>query len=388
MPTFLWSGKDAEGRERSERVEAENAQQAKAILSNRGWTNLELAKDSLGDSEALRIEPAEWVKEGMDEIHTADNEAAYHKGKKVYGFWIQWGRGLKDSIKLLLILAALLGFGIYRHNIWLIVLCSLGLAFVVFLTPVIHFVFSFFARSSRGYSRLNQAKVWGRWDEVLECVEELRRPDSITGAAVPEMELVRARAQALAALGRLDEGVAEFKKYENSPKVEHWLYLSFLAGIYDNGRQFEKSLELRRAAAAENPQASMVWIDLAYGAVRRLNHTAEAREALARAEKLEVSATGKIYFCLLRGIIFWREHKWDEAKQQLQKALAGFQPMAHQDLVVGLLLLTKSYLCAVLGEQGNVSAAKKLFQETEPFLTVHREDELLQACRNGIMSNR
>ena len=47
MPTFLWSGKAAEGRQQSERVEAENAQAAKAILASRGWTDLELIKDEL-----------------------------------------------------------------------------------------------------------------------------------------------------------------------------------------------------------------------------------------------------------------------------------------------------------------------------------------------------
>jgi len=66
MPTFLWSGKDAEGRQQSERVEAENAQAAKAILASRGWTDLELIKDEVGYSEALRMEPAGWPRPGPE----------------------------------------------------------------------------------------------------------------------------------------------------------------------------------------------------------------------------------------------------------------------------------------------------------------------------------
>ncbi|PYJ84800.1 MAG: hypothetical protein DME22_11390 [Verrucomicrobia bacterium] len=388
MPTFLWSGKDAEGRQQSERVEAENAQAAKAILASRGWTDLELIKDEVGYSEALHMEPAEWMREEFKKQHTPDKEAAFFKGKERPGLLAQTWTGIKESIRPILVCAALLGWGIYSHRMWPIIIGAGGLAVCVFLTPVLHFVFAFFARSSREYSRLNKAKVWARWDEVLHCVEQLRHADRLTGAAVPEIELSRCRAQALAALGRLEEGLVEFRKFEGAPKVEHWLYLSLLAGIYDAALQFEKGLELRRQAAAEKPDTSAVWIDVAYASVRGLNRPAEAREALARAEKLAITGLGKPYLFFLRGIILWRERKPTEARQQLDQALVGFQPMAHHDLVEGLVLFTKSYLCAVHGELGNSSDAKKLFVGVERFLVAHREEELLQACRSTLLTNR
>jgi tetratricopeptide (TPR) repeat protein len=388
MPTFLWSGKDAEGQPQSERVEAENAQAAKAILASRGWTDLELIKDEVGYSEAFRIKPAEWMREEFEEQHTPDNEAAFFKGKKQPGLLAQTWSGIKESIRPILICAALLGWGIYSHRTWPIIIGAGGLAVCVFLSPVLHFVFGLFARSSRGYSRLNKAKVWGRWEEVLQCVEQLRQADRLTGAAVPELELARCRAQALAALGHLEEGLAEIRRFESDPKVEHWLYLSFLAGIYDAAQQFEKGLEIRRQAAAEKPDTSTVWIDVAYASVRRLNRPAEAREALARAEKLEITGLGKTYLLFLRGIILWREHRLKEAREQLEQALDGFQPMAHHDLVEGLVLFTKSYLCAVHGELGDLPAARKLFNEVEKFLTAHREEELLKACRARLLDHR
>jgi tetratricopeptide (TPR) repeat protein len=381
MPAFLWSGKDEKGRPVSERVEAWNAQAAKSILASRGWTELELIGDEVFNSEAIRVEPPDAVREQFEKLHTPARQAAFVKTGRGFGATSQTWDTARKSIPTILISAALLAWGLYRHRTLPIVIGSLGLAVGVLLTPALHLVFSLFARTSRDYSRLNRAKVWARWDEVLECVEKLRRPDGLTGAKVPEIELARSRAQALAALGRVEEGLVEFKKFERDPKVEHWLYLTFLGGIYDTARQFEKGLEVRRQAAAEKPDAATVWIDVAYAAVRRLNRPAEAREALARAERLEISGLGKSYVFFLRGIISWREHNPAEASVELERALAGFQSMAHFDLVEGLLLLTKSYLCAAHCALGNLTEARELFAETEPFLLAHREDDLLEACR-------
>jgi tetratricopeptide (TPR) repeat protein len=386
MPTFLWSGKDAEGRQRNERVETENAQSARTILSGRGWTELELLKDEVGYSEALHIEPnpPNWLKEEFEEEfktqNTPDQEAAFLKGKTGSDLLDQTWTTIKKSFGTILICAAFLGLGIYKHRAWLMIIGSVGLAVIVFLTPVLHLVFSFFARSSHEYTRLNKAKVWARWDEVLNCVEQLRHADRLTGAAVPEVELARCRAQALGALGRLEEGLQEFRKFENNPKVEHWLYLSFLAGIYDTARQFEKGLELRQQAATEKPDTSAVWIDIAYSLVRGLNRPVEAREALARAEVLEITGLGKHYLPFLKGIILWREGKPLEAKVELERARAGFEPMIHHALVEGLVLLTKSYLCAVHNQLGNLSESSLLFREVEKYLLAHREDDLLKAC--------
>ena len=384
---FLWKGKDPHGRLRGVRVPAENAQISKELLARAGWTDLELLKDEIASSEALRIEPADWIKEGFDEFHTPEKEVELIEGKAP-GLVAQTWVGIKQSIPTILLSAALLGWGIYSHRTWPVIIGALGLAFGFLLTPAIHFFFSLFSRSSREYSRLNTAKVWGRWNEVLGCVERLRKKDRLTGVGVPEIELARCRAQAFAALGRLDEGVTEFKRYEHSPNIERWFYLSLLSSVYDTGKSYEKALEIRKQAAAEKPDHSAVWIDLAYGSVRGLNRPAEAREYLAKAEALEISGLGKAYLPFVRGIICWREGKMAEAKQHLERALTSFQPWTHNELAEGLILLTKSYLCAVAGSLGNSSEAKALYRETEKFLVANKEEELLRACGNALPMSR
>jgi tetratricopeptide (TPR) repeat protein len=374
---FIWKGKDPQGSVRSEEVMAENAQAAREELTRRGWAELELVFDEIATASGAGVEAPDWITE---EGVSAQQLTEQYEGKAP-GFLAQWFKGLLDSKKSLLIFGAFLAWGIYTDRKWAWIIGAIGLGFIVLLMPALH---AFFSVTLRQYSRLNKAKVWGRWNEVLDCVERLRKAHRLTRIGVGDLELARCRAQALAALGRLDEGVKEFRQFENSPKVERWLYLSHLSSIYDEAKAFDKSLECRQQAAAEKPDSSAVWIDLAYGHVRGFNQPTKAREALAKAEAHEITGLGKAYVPFVRGIICWRERNFAEARKHLEEALTGLQPLAHHDLVVGLILLTKSYLCAVDGASGNLTEARRLFRETKEFLKAHREEELFQACRSGV----
>lgn len=384
MPTFLFAGKDAEGKKQHERLDAENAQAAKAVLASRGWTDLELVLDEMRYSKAIEVTTTREVDPDLTaKFETPEAQASFHNRGWKTSVLGQTLSGIKESWKLILLSGALLAWGIYRH-LWVSGLIgATGLLAALFLTPVLHAVFKMFGNVSNDYARMNRAKVWGRWNEVLECVDRLRQPDRMTGVKIPELELVRSRAGALAALGHLDEGLAEYQKLENDPKIERWMYLSFLGIIYDNAQQFEKGLELRREAAAAKPDTSLTWIDVAYSSVRRLNYPAEAREALARAEQLEISGLGKKYIPFLRGIIAWREHHPEEALPLLEQAVTGFEPLAHNPLAEGLVLSSKAFLCATYVDLGDTAKAQALLLEVEPFLKAHREDELLAACRGA-----
>jgi len=372
---FLWKGKDAQGNPHRTKVRAENAQSARAKLTEQGWTELELMGDEIATIAGAGVQTADWMKE---EAMSAEQEAEFFEGKGP-GFLAQWFGSLKDSWLALLIFGGLLAWGIRRGGWITITIGAVGLALFVLLVPVLHL---FFSIPLRNYSQLNKAKVWARWDEVLECVRRLRRSHRFTRLGIGEVELTRCHAQALAALGRLQEAVTEFRSVENSPDLPRWLYLSHLSSIYDNAKAYDKSLECRTQATVEKPDSSTVWIDLAYGLVRGLNRPAEARQALARAETLEITGIGKNYLPFLRGIICWREGNFVEAKKQLELAITSFKNQQPQnDLLEGLILMSKSHLCAVNGALGHRQEAQTLFRQVEKFLTAHRENELLEACR-------
>jgi tetratricopeptide (TPR) repeat protein len=388
MPTFLFAGKDVEGIKRHERVDAENAQDAKANLASRGWTDLQLVIDELGFSKAIKVESVNDDCECADddsaaEFETPEAQASFYRGGWKTSVLARTLKSIVDSWKLILVSVALIGWGIYRHH-WLpIVIGGFCLGFAVLFIPIFHAVARMFGNVRTEFHRMNRAKVWARWNEVLECVELLRKPDRITGSVFPEFELVRSRAQALAGLGRLDEALAEYKKMENSEKVERWLYDLFFGTIYDAAHQYEKALEIRRAIAARRPDSAMIWTDVAYSCVRHLNRPAEGREALARAERLESSEIGKAYLPFVRGMTLWREHQSAEAKKQLQKALEIFQPLARNPLSEGTILGMKSFLCAAHVDLGETATAKALLREVEPYLIAHKEEELLAACRGN-----
>lgn len=375
---FVWKGKDPQGKTRSERVTAENAQAARQQLADDGWTDLELVMDEICSSSANAVESDEDLGPLYD---SADEEVEYFQGKRA-PFFGPWLKSLWDSKGMLGVAALFIGWGIYRDRTWPLVFGGLMAGCVILLFPVLHF---FISGNSRDYSRLNRAKVWARHREVLACVERLRRKRNWLGTGIGEMELVRCQAQALAGLGKLETAVATYKQFENDPKLEHWLYLSHLSGIYDAAKAFDRSLELRKQVAQEKPDSSAVWIDLAYGHVRGLNQPAEARAALAEAEKREITGLGKAYLPFLRGIICWREKNFTEARSQLEQALAAFEPYLHSDLAEGLVLLSKSYLCAAQRGLGNSAEADKLLPQVEKFLTAQRENELLAACR-GVLT--
>jgi tetratricopeptide (TPR) repeat protein len=384
MPTFLFAGKDVEGKKRHERVDADNAQAAKVILASRGWTDLELLIDELCYSEATKVTSTrEDDPEIEAKVNTPEAQASFHNRGWKTSILGQTVDSVIESWKLALLSAALLAWGVYGHK-WIAgILGALGLAFAVLFTPVFHLLIRLLGQTKGEYARLNRAKVWGRWNEVLECVERLQKPDRMTGSKIPELELIKSRASALAALGHLDDGLAEFQKLESSPKVEQWMYLSFLAGIYDSAKQFEKGLDLRRQAAALKPESAIVWTDVAYSCVRHLDHTTEAREALTRAERLESNPVGRAYLPFVRGMILWREHNPADAKEQLGKALVAIQPFAHNPLTEGSILSMKAFLCAASADLGETATAQALLREVEPFLVAHKETDLLAACRSS-----
>lgn len=378
MHRYLWEGKDAEGVRRSEQVDAENAQEARADLTRRGWTELRLVLDEVADvaSKGIPVNP----EFADDSALTPESQVAMIRGQAP-GFFGEWAKSVWESKGTNLFLLALTLTGFFLHQNWLFYCGVAALGFQLLLHPALSW---WFGRTLRLYSRLNAAKVWGRWEEVLQLVQQMRSAEGSTGIGVGKLELVRCRAQALAALGNLDQAVREFSRFEHSARCPRWMYLTQLADIHDNARQFEQAQELRDAAVAENPESGTLWIDHASALVRRLNRPAEARASLARAIEKEVPEIGLPYLDFVRGLIAWREGDPAGALASLEKASQGMQPHKHHDLMEGIILLIDAYRALMHGLLGQKAKAGKLFNHTEAFLIAHREDELLAGCRAAL----
>jgi tetratricopeptide (TPR) repeat protein len=150
------------------------------------------------------------------------------------------------------------------------------------------------------YNKLHRAVDWHRWDEVLDLVAKLDANRKINFIKVPEVELARNRAKALAGLGRVEEGLAEYKKCEGQTGCPSWLHKAFVAGIYDTAKQYDKAIEYTLLSMQDKENPSM-YPDLAYRFARFKRDAINARKALNEAEKAVLPEYGKPFLLRSRG---------------------------------------------------------------------------------------
>lgn len=371
---FLWEGRDAEGERRRISVTARTAQAARAQLEQVGWTGLRLITDETTSVSKRQVKMPEWLRDDED----VDTVADAYQGRLPKGFLAIWMHSLRGAGLWVLGLAGLTAFGIYTSSPIPAWLAGLALSFLVFLSPVVQLLTR---RTHHAYLALVSAKEWGRWEEALQWVQRLRH-SRLSLVAIGETELLRSEAQALAALGRLEEAVSAFRRLEGSPELPHWLYLSHLGSVYDAGKAPEHALACRRQAAAENPDSAAMWIDLAQNLADGLNRPQEAREAMNRAVQLEITELGRPYVPLIRGMIAWREADFPTAREELEEAVSLFEAMPpDMPYRQGVIAFAKSFLCAVECQAGRLSVARKLYPECQRYLEAHRRMELQEICR-------
>jgi len=367
VTTYLWRARDRHRNATVQRIEASSAAEARKQLEADGFTELRLQAEEFVAAAKASVEAA-----SNPEYHVelTPEEEANQVSQPLPGFWSQWGKSLRESPWSTLFQVALLAWGIHRGN-WILIGLPL---FFLLLFPVLHF---WFGMPLRVYDRINRAKVWSRWPEVLSLCDRMTRVQRWVRMGPGRQEILRCRCQALAGMGRLEEAVQEYSTFEGSPHLAHWMYLSFLAGIYEVAWDREKSLALRQAAAEERPDNMSVWIDLAMHQAHRMADAPAARAALQRVDPALVVELGRPYLHLVEGMIRSREEDHAGALEQAERAMEGFGPFSHFPLVQSVALITRSYLCLESASLGQRDRAAQLRREVTRYLENARETELL-----------
>jgi tetratricopeptide (TPR) repeat protein len=364
MPSYLWTGKDRFGNPTVHRITAETVEQSKQFLIASGCTDLQLQWDEV-----------------MATVHEKNAAVAAISADDLFRFQQKGRVTVREVFKtsfapakgILLVLGLLIAWGIYSGQTWVIALSVAG----ILVFPAINF---WFAQSSLYYTKLNKARVWARWQEVIAYVESLKRVKRWTKIGVPEAELARARAQAFAGMGHLDDALREFEPFCDTPGMPRWLYFSLLAGIYEIARRPDEALKFTQQALECGPQNSTSWISYSHALVRFKHDPVQARLALEKAEQLEIADMARPFVALCHGLIAREEVRHTAAKDKLEEALRGFLQRSQHDLIEGNILLTKAYLITVYAALGNNSLAQQFLSETKDFLTAHKEVELLAEC--------
>src|SRR2546425_2180180 len=153
MPTYLWTGKDRYGNPTVQRISATTVDQAKEVLVECGHTDLQLQLEDVTD--ALR------QKHPNAPVISAEDQLRFLRAGSITAREVLQ-KSLMKSKGTILLFGLLLVWSIYLGHVWTIVLSAAGILFV----PLVHF---WFGQAGIYYSKLVEARVWGRWEEVLAC---------------------------------------------------------------------------------------------------------------------------------------------------------------------------------------------------------------------------
>ena len=374
MPNFIWTANDKFGKPVVREIAAETIEESKAMLLDEGCTNLTLKTDEildavsaafpdkmrvLGEDVEVKIPPEERIKnlEGLSQTILGQIFERIVQDKLLYILAIIL---LVSAIfQGQMLFALLIGIGIIG---WFVFRCLMAL-------PEIYYV------------KLNHAKDWHKWTEVLRLVEHAKWIRQHHFIKLPEWELVKFRAQALTGLGMLSDALKEFNSYENQPGLPSWMYKVFVAELYDLDKQYDKAVEYLSKAIEEKPTTAL-YLDLLFHLLHYKKDRAKAREVFTVIEKSTRPDMAEPFYIRCRGILSYLETDYDSARYDFEYSLDIFEKKKGWPFRDGNINLNRGYLCCIHAKQGDLTKAKNYFDQAEEYLSKTERTKLLQECRN------
>jgi hypothetical protein len=378
MAQFLFSAKNRDGENVTERVGAANASAARYALETRGYRDIVFHTDDM--SEAIH-KSLGFEEKKDDDFWTAEKELKARRGHT------NWSRAFFPLGSLAIIWVPLLVWTVYAavhfraYQSLAGKICSLAVP--VFLDLWFIKFYVLLVLPGIAYNSLLHAAVWHRWDKMRAWVKTLRWLNRIGKSSVPEFELHMRLAAALAAEGKLPEALNLVAPFENDPKIAKGSYFGRLASIYANARNFDEMMRCQKKAVEQGTSSAGELIDYACGLVQRQKKVAEARAALAEAKEKEITSLAARYVQFCEGMIAVEERDYSAAKNSLMEALRQAASGMNQPLTQGWSNTVRAYLCIAIGNLGDKAKARTLFQEVRLLLKIRREDELLQRCEEA-----
>jgi tetratricopeptide (TPR) repeat protein len=374
VTNYIWKAKDRSGKPVVREIVANTAAEAKAILTADGYTDLQLHQDEVMAATVEQFDDNVTVFGERVVVTAADRIKHAEKPRNTFGHALLQGIWEGKGLILLLLVAA--GFFYYRGaHLWATLLAAgipIWLTFVLFVSvPSIY------------YRKLIKASEWHRWDEVLDIIKVLKSNSRFNFVKVPEAELARNRAKALTGLGRLEEALAGYQKYEGQPGCPGWLHKAFIAGFYETAQQYDKAIEYNLLSLQEKENPSM-YPDLAYRLARYKRDIAGARKALNEAEKAVLPEFAKPFLLRARGWIYYLEQNHAEARKAFEESIAYMDRTRNQPFREGSIAVAKAHLACVLAQQGEFDLAKENFATARKYLEATDQKDLLDECRNTI----
>jgi tetratricopeptide (TPR) repeat protein len=361
MYTYLWLVNDSAGKESAQTVQAESADLARKVLEGQGFTNLRLQTDEVMD---------ETIKGTLVPNLSASERIKLSRIRKVTLPRICL-QAIKDGGILLFVWAVLFFWSWHRER-------TIGMilyAGAIILTIGGGF---FFRVPSYLFRRLNEAREWHEWNEVLNLLDLMARVGKLTNVKLKPADMALYRARAMIGLGHKERAIQEFTRI-CEPHQARWLFLSHLSALYDLAGESDLSVALLKESASSGPRGS-VWIDLGWRLLHRKKDVVGAKEALDQASTVELTEIAQPFLLRSKGILAYFTKDVDLARRQLEEALNIFEKRKTMVFSTSNIAYTKAYLCQVMATRGELERARELYAQAKPFLVAAKEKQLLGDC--------
>ena len=228
------------------------------------------------------------------------------------------------------------------------------------------------------YNRVTDHAAWGRWHKVLRSLPGL-------SPLVSVHERVLREAQALAGSGRLEQGLALFKPFEENGQIPPWLYFGRLKEIYAAAGLWAKVAAMAERAARLAPDNPAVLIDAADACLRIGGDMAHARDLLDRAKTRPLTPISATYVSHAEGLLALQQSDPETAKDCFESALA-----AANELFVGKPMgrfkidLIHADLAVAYARLGDKNQALEHFRRGERRLRARPWFDVLKQCKNAL----
>jgi hypothetical protein len=363
-PTFLFTAKNNNGKNVTERVSAENLSAAKYKLEIQGYTEI-----SFYDSE---------LSNEVGNLFNERQKSAYKKVNPKQTAALQFKTGWQYTILRTLKVTAfywipMLVWAIYSKDVFpLIALIVFGVIMFHFIIPSI--IFHVFI-NAHFWANNRKVRLWGRIAKLFNYV---------TWNGIPQFVIDEKLACADAREGSLNAGLLRLAKYENDSRVSKRIFKSSLITINLAAKNYDEVLKIRVNYLREGNIFHEDLIDYAVGMALHHKRTSEARDAINRALDMETTLLGQIYTSFCQGLIEVEDGNFANAEFYLQQSSKHLEPYRKNSDIVGIKYLVKIFLAITLGKQGDKEKSRILFQEAKPYLIAHKESELLQRCEEAV----
>lgn len=364
---YLVSGRNSHGRRWTEIVLAGNADEALRLFEDHGYSDVVLHTDDVAaplfKPSAMRkhFRPSECVR-----LRTAGP--------------VQFAVLLTLSLYRQMWHACILGVGLFVCLLFAdLEFTAWGfLAAFSFLMPVGLGAYWSVTSPFRRDRRILKAVAWARWEELLQLVRDHpnKKGDKYT--------LHFRKAQALAGLGFLTEGLAEFDRVFDTPELPEFIYWVGQAAIYMAAREPQKMTSVLDRAHELAPSATLVQIDYANKLLVYCNDVRQARAVLAEARRHAIADSTIPWLNATEGLLALKERRPADAVELLTQAIRGMRPFFRGNpSILPLGSRIDAWLCLAHAELGDTINARRHLRRAMPLLAAHREDELLQKCEHA-----